>query len=139
MKLFQPAETFTVIPVPLYAERVPCGFPSPAQDYLERRIDLNELLIQRPASTYFVRVSGDSMTEAGIFDGDMIVVDSAIKATHGDIVVAAVDGEFTVKRLQLHPVVQLVPANRNYRPITVNTEEALEVFGVVTYVIKSMH
>lgn len=139
MKLFQPAETFTVIPVPLYAERVPCGFPSPAQDYLERRIDLNELLIQRPGATYFLRVSGDSMTDAGIFDGDMIVVDSAIKATHGDIVVAAVDGEFTVKRLQLHPVVQLVPANRNYRPIPVNTEEALEVFGVVTYVIKSMH
>ena len=76
---------------------MPCGFPSPAQDYIEQRLDLNDLLVQRPSATYFVRASGDSMTEGGISDGDMLVVDSSLTAGHGDIVVAAVDGAFTVK------------------------------------------
>ncbi|KTR46478.1 DNA polymerase V subunit UmuD [Pantoea ananatis] len=120
-------------------ERVPCGFPSPAQDYVEQRIDLNKLIVQHPSSTYFVRVSGESMTGAGINDGDMLVVDSALRASHGDIVVASVEGEFTVKRLQLQPCLQLVPMNRKFKPIAISTEDALEVFGVVTYVIKSVY
>ncbi|MEQ4531529.1 MAG: translesion error-prone DNA polymerase V autoproteolytic subunit [Mixta sp.] len=139
MEFIKAAEVHAAVQLPLYIERVPCGFPSPAQDYVEQRIDLNELIIQRPAATYFVRVSGDSMIEAGINDGDMLVVDSSITAKHGDIVVAAVDGEFTVKRLQLYPSIQLTPMNSSYRPISIRSEDALEVFGVVTYVIKSTY
>jgi DNA polymerase V len=139
MEFIKAAEVRAAVPLPLYIERVPCGFPSPAQDYVEQGIDLNDLLVQRPAATYFVRVSGDSMIEAGINDGDMLVVDSSITAKHGDIVVAAVDSEFTVKRLQLYPSVQLIPMNSGYKPISVRSENALEVFGVVTYAIKSTY
>lgn len=139
MEFIKPAEIRAVMRLPLYVERVPCGFPSPAQDYIEQRIDLNALMIQRPAATYFVRVSGESMIDAGINDGDMLVVDSSLTAKHGDIVVAAVEGEFTVKRLQLYPTVQLIPMNSRYKPITIGAEDALEVFGIVTYVIKSTY
>lgn len=79
-------------------------FPSPAQDYVEKRIDLNDLLVRHPSATYFVKSSGDSMMGAGIGEGDLLIVDSARKPAHGDIVIAAIEGEFTVKRLQLHPV-----------------------------------
>ncbi|MEG3111742.1 MULTISPECIES: translesion error-prone DNA polymerase V autoproteolytic subunit [Pantoea] len=139
MEFIKPAEIRAVMQLPLYIERVPCGFPSPAQDYVEQRLDLNELLVQRPSATYFIRVSGDSMIEAGISDGDMLVVDSAMKAEHGNIVVAAIEGEFTVKRLQLRPFIQLIPMNSAYSPININSEEGLEIFGVVTFVIKSTH
>ncbi|PWL00589.1 DNA polymerase V [Pantoea allii] len=139
MEFIRPAKVSTLLPLPLFMERVPCGFPSPAQDYVEQRLDLNKLIVQHPSSTYFVRVSGESMTGAGINDGDMLVVDSALRASHGDIVVASVDGEFTVKRLQLQPCLQLMPMNRQFKPIAISTEDALEVFGVVTYVIKSVY
>ena len=99
MTLYRPVELREVIAVPLFSDRVPCGFPSPAADYVEQCIDLNELLIQHPSSTYFVKTAGDSMIDAGIGDGDLLVVDSSRTASHGDIVIAAVEGEFTVKRL----------------------------------------
>jgi len=139
VELIRPANVSELLALPLFMERVPCGFPSPAQDYVEQRIDLNKLIVQHPSSTYFVRVSGESMTGAGINDGDMLVVDSALRASHGDIVVASVEGEFTVKRLQLQPCLQLMPMNRQFKPIAISTEDALEVFGVVTYVIKSVY
>ncbi|NEK80650.1 MULTISPECIES: translesion error-prone DNA polymerase V autoproteolytic subunit [Pantoea] len=139
MELIRPANVSALLALPLFMERVPCGFPSPAQDYVEQRIDLNKLIVQHPSSTYFVRVSGESMTGAGINDGDMLVVDSALRASHGDIVVASVEGEFTVKRLQLQPCLQLMPMNQQFKPIAISTEDALEVFGVVTYVIKSVY
>ncbi|MDR8290400.1 translesion error-prone DNA polymerase V autoproteolytic subunit, partial [Acinetobacter baumannii] len=84
-----------VLLIPLFSDPVQCGFPSPAQDYVEQRIDLNELLINHPSATYFVKAAGDSMIEGGISEGDLLVVDSSRKAEHGDIVIAAVDGEFT--------------------------------------------
>lgn len=117
MQFFTLTELRQIVALPLFSDLVPCGFPSPAQDYVERRIDLNELLIQHPGATYFVKSSGDSMIGAGIGDGDLLVVDSSRKAVHGSIVIAAVDGEFTVKRLQLHPVVMLKPDNPAYQPI----------------------
>ncbi|MBP2167109.1 DNA polymerase V [Erwinia toletana] len=126
------------VSLPLFLEKVPCGFPSPAQDYVEKRIDLNEHCILHPSATYFVKVSGDSMIEAGISDDDMLVVDSSLNATHGSIVVAAVEGEFTVKKLLLKPRVQLMPMNRAYSPIMIGSEDRLDVFGVVTFVIKNM-
>ncbi|WP_261642039.1 translesion error-prone DNA polymerase V autoproteolytic subunit [Erwinia mallotivora] len=123
--------------LPLYLERVPCGFPSPAQDYVEDALDLNNLVVKHPGATYFVRVSGDSMLDAGISDGDLLVVDRSLSAEHGDIVVAAVAGEFTVKELRTRPSVQLIPHNSNYSPLTFQDEEELEIFGVVTFTVKS--
>ncbi|UQY45751.1 translesion error-prone DNA polymerase V autoproteolytic subunit [Erwinia sp. PK3-005] len=138
MNFIKPAELRAILHLPLFIERVACGFPSPAQDYIEQRLDLNDLLVQRPSATYFVRVSGDSMIEGGIGDGDMLVVDSSLTPEHGDIVVAAVAGEFTVKKLQLRPQVQLVPMNPAWQPIVVNSEEGLQIFGVVTFTIKAV-
>ena len=137
MQFFTATELRQVVALPLFNDRVPCGFPSPAQDYVERRIDLNELMIQHPSATYFVKSSGDSMVDAGICEGDLLVVDSSRKPEHGSIVIAAVDGEFTVKRLQLHPVVMLKPDNPAYKPIMPGSEDNLEIFGVVTYIVKS--
>ncbi|WP_421550934.1 translesion error-prone DNA polymerase V autoproteolytic subunit [Kluyvera intermedia] len=137
MMFYSPTELRQVIALPLFGDLVPCGFPSPAQDYVERRIDLNELMIQHPSATYFVKSSGDSMRDAGIGEGDLLVIDSSRKAAHGDIVIAAVDGEFTVKRLQLHPIVMLKPENVAYKPIVIGSEDNLEVFGVVTFIVKS--
>lgn len=137
MQFYSPTELRQIVGIPLYSDVVPCGFPSPAADYVEQRIDLNELLIAHPSSTYFVKAAGDSMIEAGISDGDLLVVDSSRTAEHGDIVIAAVEGEFTVKRLQLRPAVQLIPMNSAYSPILVGSEDTLDVFGVVTFIVKS--
>ncbi|KZR37863.1 DNA polymerase V subunit UmuD [Enterobacter asburiae] len=137
MEFIRPTELRVIIALPLFSDLVQCGFPSPAADYVEQRIDLNELLVSHPSSTYFVKAAGDSMIEAGISDGDLLVVDSSRNAGHGDIVIAAVEGEFTVKRLQLRPTVQLIPMNSAYSPIIVGSEDTLDVFGVVTFIVKS--
>lgn len=138
MKFYSPTGLSHIAALPLFSDRVPCGFPSPAQDYIEQRIDLNKLVIRHPSATYFVRAAGDSMNGAGIGSGDLLVVDSAKTAHHGDIVIAAVDGEFTVKRLQTHPSVMLVPENPAYSPILVGGEDSLDIFGVVTHVLKTV-
>lgn len=137
MMFYSPTELRQRVALPLFSDLVPCGFPSPAQDYVEKRIDLNELLVKHPSATYFVKSAGDSMTGAGIGNGDLLVVDSARKPVHGDIVIAAVDGEFTVKRLQLHPTVMLMPENSVYPPIMIGSEDTLDIFGVVTFIVKS--
>ncbi|AKP34909.1 translesion error-prone DNA polymerase V autoproteolytic subunit [Yersinia aleksiciae] len=125
-----------IVPIPLFNERIPAGFPSPAADYIERPLDLNELCIAHPAATYFVRVSGHSMTGAGIYDGSLLVVDRSVTPQHGDIIIAAVGGEFTVKKLCLQPVVQLEAMNPDYAPIILSDGgDELETFGVVRYVI----
>ncbi|MEO3988354.1 translesion error-prone DNA polymerase V autoproteolytic subunit [Pseudocitrobacter cyperus] len=138
MQRYKPTDLCQVVALPMFSDLAPCGFPSPAQDYVERRIDLNQLMVQHPSATYFVKASGDSMSDAGIGEGDLLVVDSSRKAGHGDIVIAAVDGEFTVKRLQLHPTVMLKPENAAYRPIMIGSEDSLEIFGVVTFIVKSV-
>ncbi len=137
MEFYQLSALREVIALPLFSDVVQCGFPSPAADYVEQRIDLNELLVAHPSSTYFVKAAGDSMIEGGIHNGDLLVVDSSRTAAHGDIVIAAVDGEFTVKRLQLRPTIQLNPMNSAYSPIVVGCEDTLDIFGVVTYIVKS--
>ncbi|MTD39731.1 translesion error-prone DNA polymerase V autoproteolytic subunit [Erwinia sp. CPCC 100877] len=126
-------------PLPLFTSSVACGFPSPAQDYVEARIDLNSLVVQRPSATYFVKAAGESMIQAGIASGDLLVVDRSLTARHGDIVIAALDGEFTVKELQTRPQVRLVPHNPAYRPIVPGEGENLEIFGVVTWILKPVH
>jgi len=139
MKFYKPAEIRAILELPLFIERVPCGFPSPAQDYVEQRIDLNSLLVSHPSSTYFIRVSGDSMIDGGISDGDMLVVDSSIKAEHGDIIVAAISGEFTVKLLMTKPFLHLKPMNTAHAIIPVTDPDQFEIFGVVKHSIKSMN
>lgn len=124
--------------LPLFSNRVSAGFPSPAQDYVERTLDLNELCIRHPAATFFVKVSGDSMQDAGIYDNDILVVDRALEAKHGDIVVAALSNEFTVKELCLTPTIRLLPHNPKYRAIEITSENELEIFGVVTNVVRNI-
>lgn len=137
MQFIPPTENISRVSLPLFTERVAGGFPSPAQDYVEDSLDLNKLVVKHPSATYFVRVSGDSMIGAGIGDGDLLVVDRSLSASHGDIVVAAVAGEFTVKELQTRPKIQLIPHNAEYSPIVFRAEDELEIFGVVTFTIKS--
>ncbi|ADZ91084.1 Peptidase S24/S26A/S26B, conserved region [Marinomonas mediterranea MMB-1] len=124
--------------IPLYVESVSAGFPSPAQDFVERTLDLNELCIQHPSATFFVRAQGDSMIEAGIHCGDVLVVDRSLTSKHGDIVIACVHGEMTVKVLELMPAVALRPRNKAYPVIPISEESGLEVFGVVTGVVRKI-
>ncbi len=129
---------FKQLDVQLFSDAVSAGFPSPASDYCERKLDLNELCIQHPAATYFVRAQGDSMIDAGIFPGDVIVVDRSISASHGDIVIVSLNGELTVKRLEMRPKMRLVPMNNAYDPIDVPEDADFEVFGVATTVVHSL-
>jgi len=123
-------------PLVFFLSRVPAGFPSPADDYVEQTLDLNEHLIQRETSTYFVRVAGHSMTDAGIHDGDILVVDRAEEPTDGAIVVAALDGELTVKRYRAGDEYHyLVPESEAHTPIPIREEQDLVVWGVVQHVI----
>jgi DNA polymerase V len=120
----------------LFFSHIMAGFPSPAEDYIEQSLDLNEYLIKHPAATFFVRVSGDSMIGAGIHDGDMLIVDKALEAINGKVVVAVVDGEFTVKRLmRAERKIFLVPENPCYPDIDISGKEDSEIWGVVTDVI----
>jgi DNA polymerase V len=125
-------------PLPLFGSRIPAGFPSPADDDLEGAIDLNEQLIRHPAATFFLRVQGDSMMHAGIRDGDLLVVDRSREAKSGSIVVAAVDGELTLKRLKIEGErVWLVPENPDYVPLEIQGEMGLMIWGVVAHVVHS--
>lgn len=124
--------------IPLFIESVAAGFPSPASDFSERTLDLNELCIQHPSATYFVRAQGDSMIEAGILCGDVLVVDRSLTSRHGDIVIACIYGEMTVKVLELTPNVLLRPRNKEYPDIHISEESGLEIFGVVTSVVRKI-
>ncbi|UVT18129.1 MAG: translesion error-prone DNA polymerase V autoproteolytic subunit (plasmid) [Nitrospira sp.] len=125
--------------LPVFLGRLPAGFPSPADDYLEGKLDLNRHLIKHPAATFFVRVSGDSMLGAGIHTGDLLVVDRSLEAVDGNVIVAALDGELTVKRLSKRgTAVRLLPENRNYQPIEVQPQQEFEIWGVVTNVIHAL-
>src|ERR687895_350683 len=125
---------------PLYLVLVAAGFPSPADDHLDRDLDLHELLIQHPAATYYVRLSGDSMRGAGLYDGDILVVDRSLEPKHHDIVIAVLDGELTVKRLYHQgDLVQLRPANPHYPIMTIHADQELLIWGVVTGSIRQFN
>ena len=126
----------TELNLPLFSARVQAGFPSPADDHLERSIDLNEELIQHPAATFFVRVKGESMHDAGIQSGDILVVDRSLAPTDRKIVVAMIDGEFTVKRFRNQEGrIFLEAANDQFPRIEVSEDQELVVWGVVSFVI----
>lgn len=120
--------------VPLYSSHVQAGFASPAEDFVEEYLDLNDLLVKREEATFFVRVAGRSMVDAGIQPDDILIVDRSLEAKHGKIVIAVIDGEVTVKRLSTkNGRVILKAENTQYKDIPVNG--ALHIWGVVTSVI----
>lgn len=134
--ILKPTEVQTYLPLNLYATKVSAGFPSPSNDYLEGKLDLNEHIIKNPPATFFVRVCGDSMIGAGIHPDDLLVVDRSEDPKHGKIVIAVINGELTVKRLhQDRDGMKLMPENPNYQPIHITTEMEFLVWGVVIYVL----
>ena len=137
LRPYPAAKFLSFLPLPSVQCRIAAGFPSPAEDWVEEKLDLNQLLIQRPAATFFVRVEGDSMLGAGIHPGDLLVVDRSVKATDGKVVLAILDGEFTVKRLRLNPA-RLVAENRAFPDILIGEDCTFEVWGVVTNVIHAL-
>ena len=125
--------------VPMYSNKVAAGFPSPADDYLEDKIDLNQYLVKHPASTFLVRASGESMINAGIFPDDILVVDRSLKAEDGKVVIAVVDNELTVKRYRKKGKrIILQPENEDFEPIILNENAEAQVWGVVTNVIHDL-
>tara|TARA_B100000242_G_C43014944_1_gene471938 strand:+ start:512 stop:1078 length:567 start_codon:yes stop_codon:yes gene_type:complete len=124
------------ISLPLYSSKVPAGFPSPADDHMEGKLDLNTHLIKHPTATFFVKASGESMLGAGIHDGDILVVDRSLEPRKGRVVIAAVDGQLTVKRLQKKgSKTFLVPENKKFRSIELSENNDVMIWGVVTNVI----
>ena len=134
MLLITPTNNPERLAIPLYLERCAAGFPSPAQDYVEAELDLNQYCIRHPAATFFVRASGNSMNDIGLKDGDLLVVDRSLRPEHGDIVIAEVDGGFTVKQLLTRPKLALQPMNSAYSAIYPDPD-TLCIFGVVTHFV----
>lgn len=125
------------VELPLVQATVSAGFPSPADDYLESRLDINKELITNESATFYARVKGDSMTLAGISDGDLLIIDRSKNPVNGSVVVCLIDGEFTVKRLEKKGDKHfLMPENAKYKPIEIKPENDVTIWGVVTYTIK---
>ena len=119
--------------IPLYAGRIPAGFPSPAADYIKANIDLNEMMVRDKEATFYIRVKGESMRDAGILDGSVVVVEAGLTPRPGDIVIAEIDGGFTLKRLKrVKGLYELHPANAEYNVIRIPEGGELRIFGVVT-------
>jgi len=134
-----PAACETSLRRPLFLSGVSAGFPSPADDYLDRKLDLNEHLVKNPAATFFVRVAGDSMVGAGINDNDILVVDRSHEPCSGNIVIAVVNGELTVKRLLKNKdCCRLIAENPDYPDLEIDEAAELEIWGVATYAIHSL-
>lgn len=127
------------IRIPLIKEGVSAGFPSPAIDFMETSIDLNTELCKNPLATFYIKVKGNSMIDAGINDKDVLVVDRSLEPKNNKIAICFIDGEFTVKRIQLEKAgLYLMPENSNYLPIKVTEDNQLIIWGIVTYVIKAL-
>lgn len=123
--------------LPLASSGISAGFPSPAGDYMELSIDLNQELIRNPAATFYGHVSGDSMQELGIDDGDLLVIDKSLEPRNGNIAVCFIDGEFTLKKIRIEKkAVWLMPANPKYTPLQITESNDFMVWGIVTYTIK---
>lgn len=125
----------------LFAPGIKAGFPSPAEDYLHESLDFNRDLIRHPEATFYGKVEGDSMIEAGICDGDIAVIDRSLEPQNGDVVVGYVNREFTIKYLDLthkdKGYIELRPANKEYQPIRIDADDNFEVWGVVVWTIKN--
>jgi DNA polymerase V len=130
-------DNLSKIRIPYFLHTVRVGWPSPADDYIERPIDLNEYLIKNIAATYFVRVSGDSMINAHIGDGAILIVDRSIEMKHRKIIIASIDGSFTCKRLLLRPTKCLISENPKYSPIVIEKEADFTYAGTVIAAINT--
>ena len=136
MQIFHTLPQALHAPITIANGAVAAGFPSPAGDYIDNRIDIFEYLIQHPTATFYVRVKGNSMVNAAIHDGDLLVVDRSIEPKHNQVVVAIIDGEFTVKRIsKYNNKLYLIPENEHFKPIEITETMNFEVWGVVTFVI----
>lgn len=132
-----PLDVTTNLSIPFASNGIQAGFPSPADDYLETPIDLNKELIHHPATTFMGRVRGDSMRDANIFDGDLLIIDKLLTPKNGDIAVCFIDGEFTIKYIRIEPnLIWLVPANPDFEPIKVTPENEFMIWGIVTSSIR---
>jgi DNA polymerase V len=126
------------MPLPLIAEGISAGFPSPAMDFEDIAIDLNRELIKNPATTFYGRVKGHSMRDAGIFNNDLLVIDRSLQVSNNKIAVCYVDGEFTIKRINIEKdCVWLIPENDSYKPIKVTADSELIIWGIIIHSIKS--
>lgn len=135
--IFYKPDICSSLNLPIADEGIKAGFPSPAQDFMDLSIDLNKELIKNAASTFYGRVKGDSMNDAGIYDGDILIIDKSLEPREGDIAVCFIDGEFTIKYIKLEEkVIWLIPANEKYQSIKVTEENQFLIWGVVTYSIK---
>ena len=137
--LFYPTNSPSRLSLPLFTGKVAAGFPSPADDYVEKNLDLNELLVQKPAATFFVRAQGELMLGAGIHSNDILVVDRSLEVVPGKVVICAINGELTVKRLErVNEQWQLKAENPAYADIVIHDELELVIWGVVTNVIHAL-
>jgi DNA polymerase V len=128
----------SVLELPFVEGGISAGFPSPALDFIDLKIDLNKHVVKHPSSTFYGRVKGVSMKDAGIHDGDLLVIDKSLEPKNGKIAVCYIDGEFTVKRIQFNgSECWLMPANQAYKPIQVTPDNELLIWGIVTHVIKA--
>jgi DNA polymerase V len=131
------AETETDLELPMLPFQISAGFPSPALDFVDLSIDLNKQLIEHPSATYYGRVKGESMKNAGINDGDLLVIDKSIEPIDGKIAVCYFDGEFTLKRIKIKKDgLWLMPENEEYKPIKIEEGNSLTIWGIITYIIK---
>lgn len=125
--------------LPLFTSAVRAGFPSPAEDHIDRALDITELLVSNPPATFYLRVAGDSMMDAGIYESDILVVDRSITAQHGDIVVAELNAEFTVKRLYYRGSQVILHAeNQRYPSFVISQDDEFSLFGVVSGVVRQL-
>ena len=133
------ADTESALALPVVEGGISAGFPSPAMDFVDASIDMNRHLVRHPSATFYGRVHGDSLKNAGITDGDLLVIDKSLEPVNGKIAVCFIDGEFTAKRIKItKEEVWLVPENENYKPIRVTAENDFLIWGIVTHVIKSV-
>lgn len=133
------AETDTALELPYVNEGISAGFPSPASDFIDLTIDLNRHLIKHPSATFYGRVKGESLKNAGINNGDLLIIDRSLEPANGKIAVCYIDGEFTAKRIQISKdEILLIPENENYQPIRVTKENDFLIWGIVTHVIKDV-
>ena len=128
-------EALAPLRIPGFITKVSAGFPSPAEDYMDRALDLNEHLIKHPSATFYCRVSGESMQNAGIFDGDLLIVDRAVQAVQDDVVLASINGELTCKILDIK-MQRLLASNERYPPINIQEGADFSVEGVVLFSIR---
>lgn len=136
MKLYRPSEEEVTLPL---VEGVKCGFPSPAEDFSGMRLNITEEIVKNPAATFYARVSGNSMINDGIGDGDILVVDKSVDPYDGCIAICYLDGEFTLKRVEkMKECIMLVPGNKKFKPIQVNDQNHFVIWGVVRYVIRKL-